>query len=52
MASHNNPIAIIIPCHRVIGANGKLVGFGGGLPVKEKLLALEAEFREFNRKIQ
>ena len=52
MASHNNPIAIIIPCHRVIGANGKLVGFGGGLPVKEKLLALEAEFRESNRKIQ
>lgn len=42
MANNRNPIAIIIPCHRVIGANGKLVGYGGGLPVKEKLLALEA----------
>lgn len=37
-----NPIPIIIPCHRVIGANGKLTGYGGGLPVKEKLLSLEA----------
>jgi methylated-DNA-[protein]-cysteine S-methyltransferase len=31
----------VIPCHRVIGANGKLTGYGGGLPIKEKLLALE-----------
>ena len=37
-----NPIPIVIPCHRVIGANGKLTGFGGGLPTKEALLALEA----------
>jgi methylated-DNA-[protein]-cysteine S-methyltransferase len=37
-----NPIPIVIPCHRVIGANGKLTGFGGGLPTKEKLLALES----------
>ncbi len=36
-----NPIPIVIPCHRVIGSNGKLTGYGGGLPVKEKLLALE-----------
>jgi len=36
-----NPLPIIIPCHRVIGKNGKLVGFGGGLPLKERLLALE-----------
>ena len=36
-----NPIPIIIPCHRVIGSNGKLTGYGGGLPIKEKLLALE-----------
>lgn len=36
-----NPIPIIIPCHRVIGANGSLTGYGGGLPVKQKLLALE-----------
>ena len=36
-----NPIALIIPCHRVIGQNGKLVGYGGGLDVKQMLLALE-----------
>lgn len=36
-----NPIPIVIPCHRVIGANGKLTGFGGGLPTKEALLTLE-----------
>jgi methylated-DNA-[protein]-cysteine S-methyltransferase len=41
-ANGQNPIPIVIPCHRVIGANGKLTGFGGGLPIKEKLLALEA----------
>ena len=41
-ANGANPIPIVIPCHRVIGANGKLTGFGGGLPVKEKLLALES----------
>lgn len=37
-----NPIGIVIPCHRVIGASGKLVGFGGGLPTKEFLLSLES----------
>ena len=42
-ANHNNPIAIIVPCHRVIGANGKLTGYGGGLDVKQKLLRLEAD---------
>jgi len=36
-----NPISIIIPCHRVIGKDGSLVGYGGGLPLKERLLALE-----------
>jgi len=41
-ANHNNPISIIIPCHRVIGANGKLVGYGGGLDVKEFLLGHES----------
>ena len=41
LANGSNPIPIIIPCHRVIGSNGKLTGYGGGLPVKEKLLALE-----------
>lgn len=41
MANNRNPIAIIIPCHRVIGANGKLVGYGGGLHIKERLLNME-----------
>lgn len=41
MANHRNPLMIVIPCHRVIGANGQLVGYGGGLDVKEKLLTLE-----------
>ena len=42
-ANGSNPIPIVIPCHRVIGSNGKLTGFGGGLPTKERLLALEAK---------
>jgi methylated-DNA-[protein]-cysteine S-methyltransferase len=41
LANGSNPIPIIIPCHRVIGSNGKLTGYGGGLPIKEKLIALE-----------
>jgi methylated-DNA-[protein]-cysteine S-methyltransferase len=41
LANGSNPIAIIIPCHRVIGSNGKLTGYGGGLPIKQKLLGLE-----------
>lgn len=41
MANNKNPIMIVIPCHRVIGANGKLVGYAGGLEVKERLLKLE-----------
>ena len=40
-ANGANPIAVIIPCHRVIGANGSLTGFGGGLPTKRALLDLE-----------
>jgi len=40
-ANGNNPIPIIIPCHRVIGSNGSLTGFGGGLPSKRFLLDLE-----------
>ena len=43
MANNKNPIAIIVPCHRVIGANGKLVGYAGGLDIKEKLLKLESK---------
>ena len=41
MANSKNPIPIIIPCHRVIGKNGNLTGFGGGLDVKQQLLDLE-----------
>ena len=41
LANGANPIAIIVPCHRVIGANGSLTGFGGGLPTKRALLDLE-----------
>ncbi len=40
-AIHRNPIAIIIPCHRVIGADGSLTGYASGLEIKEKLLKLE-----------
>jgi len=42
LANGSNPIPIIIPCHRVIGSNGSLTGFGGGLSNKKKLLALES----------
>lgn len=41
MANHDNPIAIVVPCHRVLAADGSLHGYGGGLDVKEKLLRLE-----------
>lgn len=41
MANNRNPIPIFIPCHRIIGSNGKLVGYGGGLEIKEYLLNLE-----------
>lgn len=40
-ANGRNPIPIVVPCHRVIGSNGKLTGFGGGLPLKRWLLDLE-----------
>ncbi|MDR1363188.1 MAG: methylated-DNA--[protein]-cysteine S-methyltransferase [Spirochaetaceae bacterium] len=42
-ALHRNPIPIIVPCHRVIGVNGSLTGFGGGLPLKKKLLQIEQQ---------
>lgn len=41
LANGANPISIIVPCHRVIGSNGTLTGYGGGLPIKQALLALE-----------
>src|SRR5512142_822580 len=40
-ANGQNPLPIVLPCHRVIGADGSLTGFGGGLPVKQYLLAME-----------
>jgi O-6-methylguanine DNA methyltransferase len=43
-ANGANPIAIVVPCHRVVGANGKLTGYGGGLPLKQFLLELEARW--------
>jgi methylated-DNA-[protein]-cysteine S-methyltransferase len=41
LANGSNPLPIVIPCHRVIGSNGKLTGYGGGLAVKQQLLTLE-----------
>jgi methylated-DNA-[protein]-cysteine S-methyltransferase len=46
LANGANPLPIIVPCHRVIGADGTLTGFGGGLPIKRKLLALEGATAE------
>ena len=43
MANNRNPLPIFIPCHRVVGTNGKLVGYAGGLDVKTFLLELEKE---------
>ena len=41
MANHNNPIPILVPCHRVVGANGSLTGYAGGVDLKQRLLELE-----------
>lgn len=46
MANNRNPIPIIIPCHRVIGKNGNLVGYGGGIDIKAKLLEIESKFSD------
>lgn len=43
MANNKNPLLIVVPCHRVIGSNGALVGYGGGLNNKNYLLKLEKE---------
>jgi methylated-DNA-[protein]-cysteine S-methyltransferase len=43
LANGANPISIVVPCHRVIGSNGRLTGYGGGLENKERLLALERQ---------
>ncbi len=42
-ANGANPVPIVVPCHRVIGAGGKLTGYGGGLPLKRRLLELERD---------
>jgi len=42
LACNRNPLPLLIPCHRIVGSNGKLTGFAGGLDVKEKLLAMES----------
>lgn len=41
MANNKNPIIIVVPCHRVIGKNGKLIGYAGGMDMKKELLDLE-----------
>ncbi|MFM1693919.1 methylated-DNA--[protein]-cysteine S-methyltransferase [Aeromonas salmonicida] len=49
-ANGRNPLSIIVPCHRVIGQNGSLTGYAGGLPIKQQLLALEcAQSRSANQ---
>lgn len=47
-ANGKNPIGIIIPCHRVLGANGSLTGFAGGIEIKRRLLAIEGVHLPFN----
>ncbi len=51
MANHKNPMGIVIPCHRVIGADGKLTGYAGGLEVKRKLLELERRMQDAEKPI-
>ncbi len=46
MANNRNPIALMVPCHRVIGADGSLTGYGGGLEMKSWLLAHERRVLE------
>ena len=46
LANNKNPLPIFIPCHRVIGKNGNLIGYGGGLSIKKKLLSIEGALRE------
>jgi methylated-DNA-[protein]-cysteine S-methyltransferase len=43
MACHRNPVSIVVPCHRVVGSNGNLTGYGGGIDVKAWLLELETK---------
>jgi len=43
MANHENPLAVVVPCHRVVGSDGSLTGYAGGLHIKQRLLALEMQ---------
>ena len=43
MANHENPVAIVIPCHRVVGSDGSLTGYAGGLHLKQQLLGIETQ---------
>ena len=45
-ATGRNPLAIVVPCHRIVGADGALTGYAGGLPRKESLLALEGALED------
>ncbi|MGF1688782.1 methylated-DNA--[protein]-cysteine S-methyltransferase [Photobacterium japonica] len=45
-ANRNNPISIMIPCHRIIGATGKLIGYGGGVDLKAQLLHIETHYEK------
>jgi methylated-DNA-[protein]-cysteine S-methyltransferase len=45
MANHDNPVAVVIPCHRVVGRDGSLTGYAGGLRIKEQLLSIEQQGR-------
>ena len=47
-ATGRNPIGVIVPCHRIVGSNGSLTGYAGGLAIKRALLALEAGTRELS----
>lgn len=47
MANHNNPIWIIVPCHRVVGADGSMVGYAGGINIKRDLLELEKRYKGY-----
>jgi methylated-DNA-[protein]-cysteine S-methyltransferase len=51
LANGKNPISVIVPCHRVIGANGTLTGYGGGLTRKQFLLNLEAQHSQTERQL-
>lgn len=50
-ANHENPLCLLIPCHRVIGQNGSLTGYAGGLNIKQKLLELEKQYYRIQMKL-